>query len=94
MRWLSLPALTADLRRAAADQALAPPLRQAAAAQLARLASAGVRGAHPRYWYQLTALSDPGMLAAPADGVLAELRAKAGEQVSTGQVLAVLQTEG
>jgi pyruvate/2-oxoglutarate dehydrogenase complex dihydrolipoamide acyltransferase (E2) component len=27
------------------------------------------------------------------DGVLAELRAKAGEQVSTGQVLAVLETE-
>jgi RecB family exonuclease len=72
-RWLSLPALTADLRRAAADRALSPALRHVAAAQLARLASAGVRGAHPRSWYQLTALSDPGPLTAPADGVLARL---------------------
>jgi len=30
-------------------------------------------------------------ISAPADGVVAELRAKAGEQVSTGQVLAVLE---
>jgi superfamily I DNA/RNA helicase/RecB family exonuclease len=72
-RWLSLPALTADLRRAAADQALPPVLREAAAAQLARLATAGVRGAHPRSWYQLTTLSDPGPLTAAADGVLARL---------------------
>jgi RecB family exonuclease len=61
-RWLSLPALTADLRRAAADEARPLALREAAAAQLARLAAAGVRGAHPRSWYQLTALSDPGPL--------------------------------
>jgi ATP-dependent exoDNAse (exonuclease V) beta subunit len=72
-RWLSLPALTADLRRAAADQTRPPALRRAAAAQLARLAAAGVRGAHPRTWYQLTTLSDPGPLTAPADGVLARL---------------------
>jgi ATP-dependent exoDNAse (exonuclease V) beta subunit len=72
-RWLSLPALTADLRRAAADPALTPALRQAATAQLARLAAAGVRGAHPRSWYQLTTLSDPGTLTTPADGVLARL---------------------
>ena len=42
-RWLSLPALTADLRRAAADPERPPALRRAAAAQLARLAAAGVR---------------------------------------------------
>jgi propionyl-CoA carboxylase alpha chain len=30
-------------------------------------------------------------VSAPADGVLAELHAKAGDQVSTGQVLAVLE---
>jgi superfamily I DNA/RNA helicase/RecB family exonuclease len=58
-RWLSLPALTAELRRAAADQALAGPMRRAAAAQLARLAAAGVRGASPRQWYALTELSSP-----------------------------------
>jgi RecB family exonuclease len=59
-RWLSLPALTADLRRAAADRALSGPVRRAAAAQLARLAAAGVRGASPRQWYALTELSGPG----------------------------------
>jgi superfamily I DNA/RNA helicase/RecB family exonuclease len=59
-RWLSLSALTAELRRAAADRALAAPVRRAAAAQLARLAAAGVRGASPRHWYALTELSGPG----------------------------------
>jgi RecB family exonuclease len=62
LRWLSLPALTAGLRRAAADTARPLPLRQAAASQLARLAEAGVRAADPGHWYQLTALSDPGAL--------------------------------
>jgi superfamily I DNA/RNA helicase/RecB family exonuclease len=61
-RWLSLPALTADLRRAAADPTRPPALRRLAAGQLARLAAAGVRGAHPRQWYQLTTLSDPAPL--------------------------------
>ena len=47
-RWLSLPALTADLRRAAADDGLPAQVRREAATQLARLAAAGVRGASPR----------------------------------------------
>jgi superfamily I DNA/RNA helicase/RecB family exonuclease len=59
-RWLSLPALTADLRRAVADGQLPPDVRRAAAAQLARLAAAGVRGASPRQWYALTELSGSG----------------------------------
>ena len=59
-RWLSLPALTADLRRAAANGNLPPDVREAAASQLARLASAGVRGASPRQWYALTELSAVG----------------------------------
>jgi superfamily I DNA/RNA helicase/RecB family exonuclease len=58
-RWLSLPALTAELRRAAADATLAEPVHRAAAAQLARLAAVGVRGASPRHWYALTELSTP-----------------------------------
>jgi len=79
LRWLSLPALTADLRRAAADQRRPAALRQAAATQLARLAAAGVRGADPSHWYQLTTLSDSGPLVAevpvpltagPAEGAL------------------------
>jgi superfamily I DNA/RNA helicase/RecB family exonuclease len=59
-RWLSLPALTADLRRAVADRELPGPVRRAAAAQLARLAAAGARGAAPAHWYALTELSAPG----------------------------------
>ena len=40
-RWLSLPALVADLRRTAADPGKPGALRRAAAGQLARLADAG-----------------------------------------------------
>jgi superfamily I DNA/RNA helicase/RecB family exonuclease len=59
-RWLSLPALTAELRRAAGDTSLPAPVRAAAASQLARLAQAGVRGASPRQWYALTELTAAG----------------------------------
>jgi superfamily I DNA/RNA helicase/RecB family exonuclease len=59
-QWLSLPVLTASLRRAAADAALPGRVRRAAAAQLARLAAAGVPGASPRQWYALTELSSTG----------------------------------
>ncbi len=59
-RWLSLPSLTADLRRAASDKALPAAVRQAAAAQLARLAAAGVAGADPGQWYALTSWSGTG----------------------------------
>jgi superfamily I DNA/RNA helicase/RecB family exonuclease len=59
-RWLSLPALTADLRRAAANVGLPAHVRSAAAGQLARLAAAGVRGASPRQWYALTELTAAG----------------------------------
>ncbi|MBV9092288.1 MAG: ATP-dependent helicase [Streptosporangiaceae bacterium] len=68
-RWLSMPALVADLRRAAADTARSPAVRRAAAAGLARLAAAGVRGAHPREWYALTELSDAGPAAAAGQTV-------------------------
>ena len=68
-RWLSLPALVADLRRAAADTARPPAVRQAAAAQLATLAAAGVRAAHPREWYALTELSEAGPIVAGGEAV-------------------------
>src|SRR5207247_4862953 len=61
--------LVADLRRAAADTARPPAVRQAAAAQLARLAAAGVRAAHPREWYALTELSDSGPIVAGGEAV-------------------------
>ena len=68
-RWLSLSALTADLRRAVADRGRPLPVRQAAAVQLARLAQAGTRGAHPSHWYALTSLSDDGPIAKPGEQV-------------------------
>jgi ATP-dependent exoDNAse (exonuclease V) beta subunit len=68
-RWLSMPSLVADLRRAAADTARPQAVRQAAAAQLARLAAAGVRAAHPREWYALTGLSDDGPIVSGGEAV-------------------------
>lgn len=68
-RWLSLPVLVADLRQAAADEARPLALREAAAAQLARLAQAGVRGADPAQWYALTELSDEGPIVADGEAV-------------------------
>lgn len=63
-RWLSLPALTADLRRAAANRGLPRPVREAAASQLAGLAAAGVAGASPDQWYALTQWSGSGPITA------------------------------
>jgi superfamily I DNA/RNA helicase/RecB family exonuclease len=68
-RWLSLPVLVADLRRTAADVSRPLALREAAAAQLARLAAAGVRGADPGEWYALTGLSDDGPIVAAGEQV-------------------------
>ncbi|MFB9250832.1 ATP-dependent helicase [Sphaerisporangium melleum] len=65
-RWLSMSALVADLRAAVCDTARPEPMRQAAAAHLARLARAGVSGAHPDEWYALTPLSDDRPLSWPS----------------------------
>jgi ATP-dependent exoDNAse (exonuclease V) beta subunit len=68
-RWLSMPALVADLRRAAAEVGRPLEVRRAAAAQLARLAAAGVRAAHPRDWYALTELSEASAIVAGGETV-------------------------
>jgi ATP-dependent exoDNAse (exonuclease V) beta subunit len=68
-RWLSLPVLVADLRRAAADAEKPLALREAAARQLARLAAEGVRGADPREWYTLTEISDDQPIVADGERV-------------------------
>jgi superfamily I DNA/RNA helicase/RecB family exonuclease len=68
-RWLSLPVLVADLRRAAADPSRPLALREAAARQLARLAEQGVRGADPSQWYALTQISDDGPIVADGERV-------------------------
>nr|MDT0661711.1 ATP-dependent DNA helicase [Micromonospora sp. DSM 115978] len=57
-RALTLPALVAELRTAVTDPDAEPGRRHAAAAELARLALAGVPGAHPDEWWGLRGLSD------------------------------------
>ncbi|MFJ8581665.1 ATP-dependent helicase [Micromonospora sp. NPDC093277] len=57
-RGLTLSALVAELRTAVVDPAVPPAQRRAAAAELARLATAGVPGAHPDDWWGLRGLSD------------------------------------
>jgi superfamily I DNA/RNA helicase/RecB family exonuclease len=57
-RALTLPALVAELRGTLVDPATPPDRRARAAAHLARLASAGVRGADPADWWGLHRLSD------------------------------------
>ena len=54
-RPLTLPALVAELRAAVADPATPERRRRAAAAELARLAAAGVPGADPDEWWGLRA---------------------------------------
>ncbi|GIE83789.1 ATP-dependent helicase [Actinoplanes regularis] len=57
-RALTLAALVAELRTVVVATAETPSRRRAAAAELARLASAGVPGAHPDEWWGLRPLSD------------------------------------
>ncbi|GAA3769923.1 hypothetical protein GCM10022379_42040 [Micromonospora maritima] len=57
-RGLTLSALVAELRTAVADPAAPITRRHAAAGELARLAAAGVPGAHPDDWWGLRGLSD------------------------------------
>ena len=57
-RAFTLPALVAELRAAAADPATPERAKLAATRGLARLAAAGVRGAHPDQWWGLPPLSD------------------------------------
>jgi RecB family exonuclease len=66
-RALSLAALVAELRAAVCGPD--GPDRRAAAAELARLAEAGVPGAHPDTWWGLAELSDEGPLFAEGEPV-------------------------
>ncbi|HET6534331.1 MAG TPA: ATP-dependent DNA helicase [Actinoplanes sp.] len=62
-RALTLAALVAELRTAVVATSSTPARRHAAAAELARLAAAGVPGAHPDEWWGLRPLSDDRPLA-------------------------------
>ncbi|MEV4471582.1 ATP-dependent DNA helicase [Nonomuraea sp. NPDC049504] len=68
-RWLNMQALVADLRSAVTDPTKPRTMRRKAAQQLARLAAAGVQGAHPNDWYALTPISDDRPLSWPGDVV-------------------------
>ncbi|MGX6602336.1 UvrD-helicase domain-containing protein [Micromonosporaceae bacterium Da 78-11] len=57
-RALTLAALVAELRTVVVGFDQTPSRRRAAAAELARLAAAGVPGAHPDEWWGLRSLSD------------------------------------
>jgi superfamily I DNA/RNA helicase/RecB family exonuclease len=57
-RALTLAALVAELRTVVVGMDQTPSRRRAAAAELARLAAAGVPGAHPDDWWGLKPLSD------------------------------------
>ncbi|GID18644.1 hypothetical protein Aab01nite_22340 [Paractinoplanes abujensis] len=57
-RALTLAALVAELRTVVVGSDQTPARRRAAAAELARLAAAGVPGAHPDEWWGLRPLSD------------------------------------
>ncbi|MFZ2174640.1 MAG: ATP-dependent DNA helicase, partial [Rhodococcus sp. (in: high G+C Gram-positive bacteria)] len=74
VRVLALPALVADLRSVVCDPDLAeadPGRTRRAARQLARLAAAGVRGAHPDEWYGIAEPSTGAALWSEEDGPVA-----------------------
>ncbi len=68
-RALTLAALVAELRTVVVGTDQTPARRRAAAAELARLASAGVPGAHPDEWWGLRQLSDDRPLVDEGDPV-------------------------
>jgi ATP-dependent exoDNAse (exonuclease V) beta subunit len=68
-RALTLPALIAELRSAVTAPDTPPARRRAAAAQLGRLATAGVPGAHPDDWWGLPELSDDRPIVDPGEPV-------------------------
>ena len=68
-RALTLPALVAELRTVVVGFDQTPSRRRAAAAELARLAVAGVPGAHPDEWWGLRPLSDDRPLVDEGDAV-------------------------
>ncbi|MEC3916449.1 ATP-dependent helicase [Nocardia sp. CDC160] len=70
-RALAMHALIAELRSAACDPETTPERRMRAARQLARLAQAGVRGAHPDDWYGTAELSSSNPLWDSTDGAIA-----------------------
>ena len=91
-RRLQLAHLVADLRRTVAEPSVAAPVAELAARQLARLAAAGVDGAHPRDWYGLAGPSTAAPPVAARDPVT--LSPSAVESVLRCPLRAVLERRG
>lgn len=91
-RALTLPALVAELRTVVSDEGAGEGRRRAAARQLARLAAAGVPGAHPDTWWGLPELSDGRPLAGAGETV--EVSPSTVEQVRRCGVRWVLERHG
>ncbi len=92
-RALAMHALIAELRSVACDPETTPERRTRAAHQLARLADAGVRGAHPGDWYGTAELSSTNPLWDSADGTIA-LSPSTVEQLKTCPLRWALERHG
>lgn len=91
-RSLQLSHLVADLRRAITDPSVPAPVMELAGRQLARLAAAGVDGAHPRDWF---GLAGPSTTAPPvAAHAPVTLSPSAVESVLRCPLRAVLERRG
>ncbi|WP_245717209.1 ATP-dependent helicase [Nocardia jejuensis] len=92
-RALAMHALIAELRTAACDPETTPDRRARAARQLARLARAGVRGAHPDDWYGIAELSSSDPLWMSEDGSIS-LSPSTVEQLETCPLRWALERHG
>ncbi len=92
-RALAMHTLIAELRGAACDPETTPERRTRAARQLAKLARAGVRGAHPDDWYGTAELSSDSPLWNSEDGSVA-LSPSTVEQLKTCPLRWALERHG
>ncbi|UFT00060.1 ATP-dependent helicase [Nocardia huaxiensis] len=92
-RALAMHALIAELRGAACDPETTPERRARAAHELARLAQAGVRGAHPQDWYGTAELSSLSPLWDSEDGSIS-LSPSTVEQLKTCPLRWALERHG
>jgi superfamily I DNA/RNA helicase len=91
-RGLHLTDLVAELRRVLSDPSVPELTAEAAATQLARLAAAGVPGAHPRDWYGLADLSTSEPPIPP--GARVTVSPSAVDSLTTCALRAVLERRG
>ncbi|MFC9997721.1 ATP-dependent helicase [Nocardia sp. NPDC127526] len=92
-RALAMHALIAELRSAACDPDSTAERRARAAHELARLAEAGVRGAHPDDWYGTAELSSTDPLFDSEDGTI-NLSPSTVEQLNTCPLRWALERHG